>query len=221
MSLATMIKQVYKQTIGGTAPSGAASSTGDISQMVKYLVANPPGSTKAPIFIGPLSSVAMGGSHTDGLTTTNTASVLTANLAYAYPFLISESVTVKKMWYVCAAASGNIDIGIYNEAFAKVVANGSTVCATGTSSGVTDVDIADTVLAPGRYYAAFVVGNATATFQLVTPKGTSWTAVATPFQSAGAFRQAAAFPLPATLTPAVHNDSQLPYFGLSLRTLTG
>lgn len=40
MGLSTLIKQLYLQTIGGSAPSGAASSSGDISQMVKYLTAN-------------------------------------------------------------------------------------------------------------------------------------------------------------------------------------
>lgn len=40
MGLTTLIKQTYLQLIGGTAPSGSASSTGDISQMIKYLIAN-------------------------------------------------------------------------------------------------------------------------------------------------------------------------------------
>lgn len=40
MGLSTLIKQTYLQLIGGTAPTGAASSSGDISQMIKYLIAN-------------------------------------------------------------------------------------------------------------------------------------------------------------------------------------
>lgn len=43
MGLSTLIKQIYLQTIGGSAPSGAASAAGDISQMLKYLIANPGG----------------------------------------------------------------------------------------------------------------------------------------------------------------------------------
>lgn len=43
---AGQLKKLYQQIIGGTAPAGAASSSGDISQMVKYLIANPGGLKK-------------------------------------------------------------------------------------------------------------------------------------------------------------------------------
>jgi hypothetical protein len=39
MSALTYLRQLYRQTIGGATPSGSASSTGDISQMVKYVAA--------------------------------------------------------------------------------------------------------------------------------------------------------------------------------------
>lgn len=35
---AGQLKRLYQQIIGGTAPAGAASSSGDVSQMVKYLI---------------------------------------------------------------------------------------------------------------------------------------------------------------------------------------
>lgn len=35
---AGQLKKLYQQLIGGTAPAGAASSSGDVSQMVKYLI---------------------------------------------------------------------------------------------------------------------------------------------------------------------------------------
>lgn len=42
MGALTLLKQVYTQLIGGVAPSGAASASGDIGQMVKYLTTNGP-----------------------------------------------------------------------------------------------------------------------------------------------------------------------------------
>lgn len=40
MGLATQIKQLYGQLIGGTAPSGAASASGDISQRIAWMIEN-------------------------------------------------------------------------------------------------------------------------------------------------------------------------------------
>lgn len=50
MGLSTLIKQQYAQLIGGTAPSGSASSSGDISQMIKYLVAQ---GSSGRVHVGP------------------------------------------------------------------------------------------------------------------------------------------------------------------------
>lgn len=40
MGAAAQLKNLYNQILNGTAPSGAASSSGDISQMIKYIIAN-------------------------------------------------------------------------------------------------------------------------------------------------------------------------------------
>lgn len=46
MSVPGLIKDIYSRTIGGVAPAGSASASGDIGQMLKYLIANPAGVVK-------------------------------------------------------------------------------------------------------------------------------------------------------------------------------
>lgn len=131
----------------------------------------------------------------------------TANQAMYVPFTIDETVTVKKMfWKNGATVSGNVDIGIYNEAGTRKVNMGSTAQATINATQI--VDIADTSLAAGRYYMALVADNTTATFASVTAT-----------QRLGYLTQTTAFALPATATFATPATAVIPYFGLTLETL--
>lgn len=124
----------------------------------------------------------------------------TANLALFMPFLLPTQETLYQLgWLNGATVSGNVDAGIYDRDFAKVVTTGSTA-QSGTSVGQL-VDIADTVLPPGLYYAAIAADNVIATLQ-------QFTVLAALMRACGMGQMAAAFPLPATLTWAAPNSLQ-------------
>jgi hypothetical protein len=94
-----------------------------------------------------------------------TASTWTlANRAYYQRFIIQTTTTVYKLFTAnAAAASGNIDVGVYDNAgTTKLVSSGSTAM-TGTTT-LQLFDVTDTVLVPGWYWFAMAVDNTTASF---------------------------------------------------------
>ena len=136
-----------------------------------------------------------------------------ANRALYVPFTLSETVTVVKMFSQQAGLGGaqNIDVGIYNEGLSRLVSSGSTLM-DGTNI-LKEYDITDIVLGPGRYYMAVVIDS-------ISNGLHRWSlGSADRLKLLGIAEEAAAFPLPATATPAVVSSDYIPVFGLSLRTL--
>lgn len=169
-------------------------------------------SVKTPVMITPWSRNALG-IELGGAPSLASATWPTANLAIYVPFALDESVTVVKgFWHNGGAVSGNVDIGIYNEAGTKQVSIGST--AQSGTDVIQEVNIADTPLTAGRYYMALACDNTTATFRRV---GAGATAEIT--KTFGIAQQASAFALPASATLAVPAQTYLPLFGFSLRAL--
>jgi len=139
----------------------------------------------------------------------------TANRAQLVPFFLTAPATVLKLWMINGAAvSGNVDMGICDEAGVLKVSKGST--AQSGTNAIQEFDITDTVLMPGRYYWAVVADNATAQF-ISFPTVSPPTAVKT----LGVAQMVTAFPLPSTITFAVSSGvaSSVPLIGMSLRTL--
>jgi hypothetical protein len=165
------------------------------------------GSMPMPVMVGPKDDV-----FSVGAEPVSDAVWNTANRAFFIPFIVTEPVTVVKMWLQNAGVvSGNFDIGIYSEAYARLVSSGSTAQA-GTDV-LQEVNIADTALTPGRYYMALCFDNTTAR---VLSSSTS----AARLKSWGLFQQdVGAVTLPATATPAAMTAAYIPNFGISLRTL--
>lgn len=139
----------------------------------------------------------------------------TANKAIFIPFMLQRSATIVKLFHSNGStASGNIDMGIYNEGGTRQVSIGSTA-QSGTSANQV-FDITDTTLVPGRYYLAVALDNATGTSLAVSGAALS------PRQSQmfGIMEQTSAFALPATATFApVSANVVVPVAGLSLRTV--
>lgn len=136
-----------------------------------------------------------------------------ANLAFYMPLVIVESVSVKRIlvpWMTTAA--GNVDVGLYTEAWARIVSTGSTAI-TGTSR--TQVfDIADQQLEPGRYYMAMAIDNNTD-----TPARTTGGSAFGFNLLYGVKEEAAAFPLPATATPTESTTrAYIPLMAITLET---
>lgn len=116
-----------------------------------------------------------------------------ASRALYVPVQVAETITVYRMaWTNGATVAGNIDVGIYDESFSRLVSIGSTAQAGVSTMQV--VDIADTVLVAGTYFLAFVRDDITATF------ARSSASDATVLELSGVQHMAAGFPLPATAT---------------------
>ena len=175
------------------------------------------GGVTAPIMLTPASRWSLGPDMAaNAFAAHGTSPWPSANRAIYVPFVAPESITVVKLFAgIGGVTSGNLDVGIYNQAGARQVSSGST--AMGPINTLQEFDVADTVLAAGRYYLAMAVSNVTASIQRwaypVVTGGIEW------LQALGVAQEAAALPLPATATFAVVAVSYFPLVGISLRTL--
>lgn len=85
-----------------------------------------------------------------------------ANDPCAFPFRLSEPTTVKKLgWVNGSAAGGGVDIGVYSDAWVRLVSAGAQ---TGSGNSLWQwIDVTDTVLSGGQlYYLAMSRDNTTA-----------------------------------------------------------
>jgi hypothetical protein len=85
-----------------------------------------------------------------------------ANLAMYVPVVLPFQATVYKMSFIVVTASGNYDIGIYDESGHRLVSKGSTVV---PAAGIAVVDTADVTLGMGCYFLAMCIDNTTASIR--------------------------------------------------------
>jgi hypothetical protein len=90
-----------------------------------------------------------------------------ANRAIYIPFTINKIVTARKIGVRVTTQSGNLDVGLYDVNAVRLISSGST--AVGAANSNQSIDITDTVLTPGTYFAAMCVDNTTAAFATPTP----------------------------------------------------
>ena len=115
-----------------------------------------------------------------------------ANLAIFIPFFLNRTELVQHL--ACqngSTVAGNIDIGIYDAAFARIISTGSVLQA--GASTVQAIDVADTDLLAGQYWLALSHSNATATQWGIAATGSmprSW-----------GMRTQTVFPLPVNAAP--------------------
>lgn len=143
--------------------------------------------------------------------TMSSAAWPSANRAIISPLYIPDWFLVKLLWVMNGAtASGNIDIGLYRADLTKIVSAGSTA-QSGTSQ-IQTFDIADTLLAPGRYWLAVAKNDATGTT-------VAWTSTVNQMRTAAVLSAAAHFALPSTLSPdSALASAYLPMAGITNRT---
>lgn len=118
------------------------------------------------------------------------------NRALLIPFRVYQPETIVKLGSLNGAtASGNIDMGIYDRAFTRLVSIGSTAQA-GTTA-IQEFDITDILLGTGQFYLAVAMSSTAGTlFRRALGQATELVAM-------GMTGMASAFPLPATVTPDV------------------
>ena len=172
----------------------------------------------ADILISPWSTCALGPSLvTMGIGGPGSGTIVAANMALFYPFRNPWPITVTKVWVANGAGvSGNWDVAVYDESWARLVSAGTT----GQSGAnvLQAVDVTDTVIGRGRYYLS-IVGSTltTATYVRSAP-------AAGILQSLGCLQQdisGIGFPLPATATPAKITTACLPLFGIQCGRAVG
>lgn len=148
-----------------------------------------------------LSSAVMIGS---GFSTAWTAN----NKAYYYPFALTEFATARQLlFWVGATSSGDIDVGIYTGAGNLIVSAGSTAMSA-TVNTVQELNITDTLLAPGDYFLGVVCS---------TTVGTCFVALSdsdeTVLSSLPVYQEAlGGSTLPATATPVLSTDATPPIY---------
>lgn len=139
----------------------------------------------------------------------------TANKGIFIPFAINETIIVTGMWwYQGAAATDNIDLGIYSQLGAKLGSTGAT--AAGTVSVINQAPLANQALTltPGRYYMAVsCAGTTIALFRSLS--GSIETQ-----RTLGIMQMLAAHPLPsaATLVKVATTD-YIPIIGLTTQAI--
>lgn len=95
---------------------------------------------------------------------TSSAAWPAANRAIYSAVVVPRPVTVTHLIIYVGTSSGNVDVGIYNEAGTRLVSSGSTATIGGGAANQA-FNIADTSLSPGVYFFAMSCDNTTATFQ--------------------------------------------------------
>jgi hypothetical protein len=135
-----------------------------------------------------------------------------ANFAIYVPVVVKHMVTVRKLWFSSGTTgTGNIDMGIYSRAGARVINSGS--IAKGTAATEQVIDITDTLLKPDLYYLALQGSNGTDTFARMTVAAPAFAATGVRSQAVGSFG------LPSTATWTVDQTlAYLPLMGMLLVT---
>jgi hypothetical protein len=93
----------------------------------------------------------------------------TNNLAYLYPFTLTDWATARELfWFVGGTSSGNIDVGIYTSQGQLIVGAGTTAMSA-TVNTVQILPITDTELPPGDYFLAGACSTTAGTVMGVKP----------------------------------------------------
>ena len=134
--------------------------------------------------------------------TANDAAAPTADRVAIVRFRPDADITVDTVHFQVITASGNCDIGIYNEALSsKLGSTGSFVCpAAGARSQALTAPVA---LTGGTiYYAAMVCSSNTARIRTVTASAR----IGSPWNQLGRL-ESSPIPLPASITPTAWEDT--------------
>lgn len=133
---------------------------------------------------------------------------------YMTTVLVERTISINRVFCHIAVASGNIDVGIYDDdgtsgaPLTRLVSSGAVAC---PAAGPAAVAVADTVLTPGRYYAAISFNNSTAQFRYGDCQDGS------PAITVPRYDTASSHPLPATIsgTPTPSSSGSIWFIGLA------
>ena len=141
----------------------------------------------------------------------------TANKAVFVPIVVLEDCTLYRFYYITGgttSTAANVDIGLYDESGALVVSTGATAYTTGNNNDFVAIDVADTPIAAGLYYLAFVcsVASGNTQFRRLDQGGNTLGAL-------GYYVQSSALPLPATGSWSIPTSESIgPVCGFTARS---
>lgn len=136
-----------------------------------------------------------------------------ANLSISYPIRVGEVTTFIQGWVANGAtASGNWDVGIYDDDGTRLGSTGS-VAQSGTSALQAANLTSAVTVTPGKYRVVLAASATTLTFNEITT-------IAAVASALGIEQMATNFPLGTTFTPAAFAQTLFPVFGLSRKTTT-
>lgn len=161
------------------------------------------------VFVGPYSAEANGPWAVASQPTS--AVYPSANRAHYYPIVIPRACVIRRFWWLNGATVGtdNLQVGLYDNAFASVLLGASTLSA-GTANQIQYDNVTDTAIGPGRYWIALWCSGTTATvFRSNNTGGPRHTAIYDEDSLTGG--------LPATATPTSPAAVYLPVFGFTTR----
>lgn len=224
---AGQLKKIYQQFTGGVVPTSTPAASTDVGGMVSYIAAGSVAAYNAstpttPVMlhtfnsdIGPWMLMKIAQASANFASQSWTVAAGGANIGIYVPIEVKAAFSAKKMFCMNGGtAAGNVDIGLYTEAFAKVVSMGPTL-QSGTTA-IQEFDISDTPVAIGRYYLAISLSNATGTLYTTDIGTTTGISV---MKGYGLGTQGSVGTLPSTITPSVPSTQFVPFFGMSSRTL--
>ena len=167
-----------------------------------------------PRVLGPSSYTALGEVLAGTGVTRASATWPTANLAIFYPFFVTKTDIIRKLYiFNGATASGNVDIGVYRDDGStadRVTSNGGSA-QTGTSI-LQELTCQQLDIPPGLYYLAVAFDNITATTTRYALGIYDW-------KACGVAQMASAYPLPKLATLAAVANDYLPFAGIGFRSL--
>lgn len=138
-----------------------------------------------------------------GLGPSSSGSWPAANRALYLPIFLPVGATLARFFEVNNSATNNVDVGIYTDAGVKITTTGSVA----RTLGCQYLNVTDVQLGPGKYYLG-MASDATSNFFQIGPSVGH-------LRVAGVLQEAAAFPLPATMTGATVASAYLPIFGFT------
>lgn len=135
-----------------------------------------------------------------------------ASVAYYLPVTVHAPVTVTHILFRVYTQSGNMELGIYNEAFQAVYRQA--VADPVPAAGFRSTNITDTDLAPGNYYLSLVTDNTTVRFL----SSTNFAYMVMNALGARCQGSVTTGSLPATATPSVLFNGTTPWLAAAYRT---
>jgi hypothetical protein len=136
-----------------------------------------------------------------------------SNGAVLSPFIPPVAMTITQMAIIVTVSAGNLDIGLYDASFDRLVSTGSTAAG---SAGIQVFDITNTSLSAGTLYYAGIAASDNSLRIAYSTQGTTGVAAST-----GQVYQSSAMPLPDPFVPALTGGNHLPLIGMSTLTTYG